>query len=310
MAEAEVVDAADLGVARGDDDRAFVVEHLPELAEAGVVRRPFDDQAVFLLAHVAVGRDRAQAVGEALFHLGAQELVVVDGVIGAAEGAEDRPDVVDAAEIGVDRRRLVLGALQHANQIVLRLHRLLQVLAQPVDVELHAGDALELGDHLLLELLDHVLGHVLGDLAVAHVGRVQHDRLALVLLAQQLEPLHEGEAAGVGEQQHVGIGEFLAVRREVALRHHANVRLHVGADVLGVADLLGFKHEGAAGAAQPVLDGVDLGQIVDEAEAHDQLVEIARHESRRDLLAGLRRAGEPIIVGRPSSPSASSWRHP
>src|SRR5665811_2481467 len=58
VAEAEIVDAADLGVARGDDDRAFVVEHFPELAEAGVIGGSLDDQPVFLLAHVAIGRDR------------------------------------------------------------------------------------------------------------------------------------------------------------------------------------------------------------------------------------------------------------
>ena len=121
VAEAEIVDAADLGVARRDDDGALVIEHLPELAKARVVRRSFDDEPIFLLAHVAVGRDRPLALGEAIVHLLAQELVIFDGVIGAAEGAEDRADVIDAAEIGVDRRRLVLGALQHADEIVLRL---------------------------------------------------------------------------------------------------------------------------------------------------------------------------------------------
>ena len=232
------------------------------------------------MLHVAVGRDRALAGGEALLDLGAQELVVVDRVVGAAERAEDRADVVDAAEIGVDRRRLGLGALQHAHQVILGHGRFLEIFAQPVDVELDAGDALELGDHLFLELLDHVFDHVLGDLAVAHVGRVQHDRLALVLLAQQLEPLHEGEAAGVGQQQHVRVGQLLAVGADVALRHHADVGLDVGADVLGVADLLRLEHVGAALPPQPALDGVDLGQIVEEVEAHDQLVEIARHEGR------------------------------
>ena len=234
--------------------------------------------------------------------------VVVDRVLRAAEGAEDRPDVIDAAEIGVDRRRLRLGALQHAHQIVLGLGRFLQVFAQAVDVELDAGDALERRDHLFLELLDHVLDHVLGDLAVAHVGRVQHDRLALVLLAQQLEPLHEGEAAGVGEQQHVGIGKFLAVGREIALGHHADVGLHVGADVLRMADLLGFQHVAAADAAQAVLNGVDLRQIVQEVEAHQQFVEIAGHEGRRHLVAGLAARWSADRSAWPSSPSASPWK--
>ena len=115
MTEAEIVDAADLGVARGDHNRAFIVEHLPELTEAGVVGRPFDDQPVFLPAHVTVGCDRTQSLGQAILDLLAQETIVVDRVLGAAESAEDRSDVVDTAEIGVNRRRLRLGALQHAN---------------------------------------------------------------------------------------------------------------------------------------------------------------------------------------------------
>ena len=145
------------------------------------------------------------AFRDALFDLGAQELVIINGIVGATERTEDRPDVIDAAEICVDRRRLGFGGLQHANQIVFGLGRLPQVFAQAVDVEFDAGDALKRRDDLFLELLDHVVDHVLGDLAVAHIGRMQHDGLALVLLAQQLEPLHEGEAAGVGEQQHVRI---------------------------------------------------------------------------------------------------------
>ena len=65
-----------------------------------------------------------------------------------------------------------------------------------------------LGMTSCLKLLDHVLDHVRRDLAIRHIGRLEHDRFALVLLAQQLEPFHEGEAAGVGQQQHVRVRQL------------------------------------------------------------------------------------------------------
>ena len=174
VAEAEVVQAADLGVGRRHHHRALVVEHLPELAEARPVGRAFDDQPVFLLAHLALGRDRALAQAHALLDLLAQHAVVRGGLGRAAEGGEDRADVVHRAEVAVDRRGPVLGRLQHLDQVLLGLGRLAHVLAQPVDVELDARDALERRDHRLLQLLDHVLAHVRLDVAFALVGHVQH----------------------------------------------------------------------------------------------------------------------------------------
>ena len=138
----------------------------------------------------------------------AQEPVIFDRVVRAAEGAEDRADIIDAAEIGVDRRGFVLALCSTQMMIVLGHRGLAQIFAQAVDVELDAGDPLELRDDLLLELLDHVFDHVRRDLAVRQIGRVEHDRFAVVLLAQQLEPLHEGEAAGVGQQQHVRVRQL------------------------------------------------------------------------------------------------------
>ena len=64
-----------------------------------------------------------------------------------------------------------------------------------------------------------------------------------------------------------------------------------------MADLFRFKHVAAANAAQPVLNGIDLGQVVQKVEAHDQFIEIARHESGSHLVAGLGCAGQAIIVG-------------
>ena len=234
VAEAEVVDAADLRVGRRDDDRALVVEHLPEFAEAGPVGRAFDDQPVFLLAHLALGRDRALALAHALLDLLPQHAVELGRLRHAAERGEDRADVVDGAEIAVDRRRPVLRRLQHGDQILLGLRRFPHVLAQPVDVELDAGDALERRDHRLLQLLDHVVAHVRRDLAFALVRHVQHHGLAAVFVADQLEPLHEREAAGVREQQDVGLRQRLAGGADLAAHHHAEVGLHVGADVLGL----------------------------------------------------------------------------
>src|SRR6266496_827613 len=76
VTEAEIVDAADLAVARGDDHGAFIVEHLPELAEVGVIRRALDHEPIFLLAHVAVGRHRALALGDAIVDLVPEKAVV------------------------------------------------------------------------------------------------------------------------------------------------------------------------------------------------------------------------------------------
>ena len=205
VAEAEIVDATDLRVGGSHDDCALVIEHLPEFAKARPVGRTFDDQAVFLVSHFAVGRDRSLALAYALLDLLPQHAIELGRLRRAAERGEDRADVVDGAEVAVDRRRPVFRRLQHGDQILLGLGRFLHVLAQPVDVELDSGDALQRRDHRLLQLLDHVVAHVRRDLALALVRHVQHHALAAVLVANQLEPLHEGEAAGVREEQDVGL---------------------------------------------------------------------------------------------------------
>ncbi len=296
VAEAEVVEAAHLGVGGGDHHRAFLVEHLPEVAEAGPVGRALDDEPVFLFAHLALGRDRALAQTHALVDLAAQHAVVLGGLRRAAEGGEDRPDVVHRAEVAVDRARPVLGALQHAHQVFLGLHRFLHVLAQPVDVELDARDALERGDHRLLELLDHVFAHVRRDVALALVGHVQHHGLAAVLVADQLEPLHEGEAAGVAEQQDVGPRHRVAGGADLAAHHHAQVGLHVGADVFALAVALGVHDHLAALLAHAVLQRIGLRQAAREVEAHQQLVQVAGHEGGRHLAVVGPRRGELHVV--------------
>src|SRR6185295_333616 len=95
VAEAEIVDAAYLGVGAGDDDGAFVVEHLPEVAEAGPIGRAFDDEAILLFLHIAFGRDRALAIGDALLDLAAQQAIIFGGFGRAAERGEDRAHVID-----------------------------------------------------------------------------------------------------------------------------------------------------------------------------------------------------------------------
>ena len=101
--ETEIIGTADLGVTRGDDNRALLVEHLPELPEVGVVGRTFHDEPVFFLAHRSIGCDRAETGCKTLIDLFTQEPVVIDRVIGAAKRTEYRADVIDAAEIGIDR---------------------------------------------------------------------------------------------------------------------------------------------------------------------------------------------------------------
>src|SRR5574337_618877 len=127
---------------------------------------------------------------------------------------------------------------------------------------------------------------------------VQHHRGALVLIAHQLEPLHEGEAAGVGEQQHVGPGQRLAVRRQVAPGHHPQVGLDVGADVLRGPALLGLGDVVARDLLHAGLDGVDLGEVVEEVEGQQQLVQVPGDEGGGHLAAALGGAGEQVVVVR------------
>ncbi len=186
----------------------------------------------------------------------------------------------------------MLRRLQHPHQVVLGAGRAGQHLAQPVLVVLPARDLLELGNYLIAQLLDHVLSHRVGDPPVGLVGHVQHGHRAVVLLAQDLEPLHEGEAAGVGQQQQVRLGQPLAGRADVARFHHAHVALDVGADVLGVPELLGQGDVLARLAAHRRLQRVDLRQHGQQVEAAQQLGQIARNEGVHRFLARVARAGQ------------------
>jgi hypothetical protein len=125
---------------------------------------------------------------------------------------------------------------------------------------------------------------------------MQHGGLAVVLLPDQLEPLHEGEATGVGQEQQVGTGQGLAGRADLAAQHHAQVGLDIGAHVLGMAVALGVHDHLAGFLAHAVLQRVGLGQAAGEIEAHHQLVQVARHEGGRDLLAAVVRGGEFVVV--------------
>jgi hypothetical protein len=190
----------------------------------------------------------------------------------------------------------MLGRLQHLDQVLLGLLRFAHVLSQAIDVELDAGDALQRRNHAVLDLLHHIVAHVRRDPAVALVGHVQHDHLAAVLLPDQLEPLHEREAAGVGKQQHVGFGQRFPGGANVAGEHHAEVGLDVGADVLRVAVALGVQDHLAGTLAQRVLQRVGFGQAAGEIEAHQQLVQVARHEGGGDFSPAVMRDRQVVVV--------------
>jgi hypothetical protein len=115
-------------------------------------------------------------------------------------------------------------------------------------------------------------------------------------VADQLEPLHEGEAAGVAQQQHVGPRHRVAGGADLAAHHHAEVGLDVGADVLALAVALGVHDELAALLAHAVLQRIGLGQAAREVEAHQQLVQVARHEGGRDLAVVGARGGQLHVV--------------
>src|SRR5690606_16684890 len=252
--------------------------------------------AVLLARIVALGRDGPLAAFHPFQHFVLQDRVIPGRLRHAAERGEDGADVVHRAEVAVDRAWPLLRRLQHGDEVVLGLLRLLHVLAQAIDVELHPRDLLEGRDHLLLQLPHHVLAHGRADLPVTLVGDVEHGGLAVVLLADELEPLHEGEAAGVGEEQHVGARQRIARRPLLALQHHPEVGLHVGAHVLGVAVALGVEHHLPRLLAHRVLQRVRLGEASREVEAHQELVQVARHERGGDLAAFLVRAGELRVV--------------
>src|ERR1700675_5144419 len=108
VAEAEILDAADLVVGGSPDDCALVIEHLPEFAKAGPIGGAFDDQPVFFLSHFAIGRDRPLALAHALLDVLPQHAVELGRLRRAAKRGEDRADVVDGAEVAVYRRGPVL----------------------------------------------------------------------------------------------------------------------------------------------------------------------------------------------------------
>ena len=155
------------------------------------------------------------------------------------------------------------------------------------------GHLFQYRDHVLLQLFHDVVAHVLRRMAVGGVGDVEHHRGALVLLPEQLEPLHEGEAPGIAEEQHIRVGERLPVGCDVPLRHHADVRLHVGADVLGVPRPLGLGDHLAGFLPHRVLDRVDLREVVRDVEAHEELVQVPRDEGGGDLGRSTR---DPVVV--------------
>ena len=243
MPETEVIDSTDLGIGAGDNHCAIIVEHLPEFAEVGVIGRSFDHQAVFFLTHVTLGRNRAESRIDTGLYLHPQQPVVFSGVLRAAEGGKDWPDIIYSTEIGIDGRGFVFCGLQHPHQIIFRLGGFPHIFAQTIDVELDAADLLQCRDHLLFQLLDHILAHIVGNLAVPLVGHMQHDRGALVLVAQKLEPLQEGEAAGIGQQQDVRLRQPLARGADISTVDHTQIGFHIGADILGMTRPLGIQDE-------------------------------------------------------------------
>src|ERR1019366_3249304 len=77
---------------------------------------------------------------------------------------------------------------------------------------------------------------------------------------------------------------------------HAKIGFDVGADVLGMAALLGLQDVTAAFLAHAALDRVDLRQVADHVETHDQLVEVAGHEGGHHLASALASSGEQLVI--------------
>src|SRR5208337_4793495 len=121
VAETAIVKSTHFGIAAGNDDSAFVVEHLPELAEARPVGWAFHYQAIALALHRALGSDRTKSQPDPVRNLFVQHAVILDSLARASEGGEYRPDVVHAAGVRINRRGLILRALQHPHEIVLCL---------------------------------------------------------------------------------------------------------------------------------------------------------------------------------------------
>ena len=185
---------------------------------------------------------------------------------------------------------------EHEDEIVFGAGRLAQHRAETVFVVPPARDALEHGDHLVAELPDDVVAHRAGDRAVRLVRHVEHRDRAVVLLPQDLEPLHEREAPRVRQEQEARIGDELARGPDVPRFHHAEIALDVGADVLGMAELLGDGDVLSRLPAHRGLQGVDLGEDREEVERAQQLGEVAGDERVDVLLAGFGAAGEAGVV--------------
>src|SRR5579875_3481220 len=153
VTKAEIIEAADFAIGAGDDDGTFLVEHFPEIAEAGPVRRSFYHQPIALFRKLARRRHRSLPARQTFGDFGPQQTIIFNRVLGAAKCRKNRPDVIDAAEISVDRRGLGLGRFQDPDQILFGARGTGEILAQPIDIELDAADPFELRDHLFLELL-------------------------------------------------------------------------------------------------------------------------------------------------------------
>ena len=68
---------------------------------------------------MALAFHRCDVLCYSFFQFRQQQLVVVDGVLRSAEGREDRPDVVDPAEVGIDGGGAVLRGLENGHEVVL-----------------------------------------------------------------------------------------------------------------------------------------------------------------------------------------------
>ena len=163
----------------------------------GPVRWAFDNEPNAFLLQCALGRDRSESLLDSLRDFFSQSPVIGGRVLAAAKRGEDRSTVVDATEIGVDRRRPIFRRLQHPDEVILGFSRLRQILTQAVYVELDATDAFERRDDMFFKLHNDELAHVVRNFSVCLVGHMQHCRFAAVLISYEFKPLHECEAASV-----------------------------------------------------------------------------------------------------------------
>ncbi len=186
--------------------------------------------------------------------------------------------------------------LPHRDEIFLRAGGEREAPRELVAIELLAGELLERRDDVAFELRGHVLAHLGRDAPLGLVGHVEHHDGAVVFLLQDLEPLHEREAARVREEQEIRRRELGAGRADVAALEHADVALDVGAHVLRVTGLLGLGDVAGRALPHAALEGVDLRQHREEIERPEQLGDVAGHERVDDLAAVPLRARELLEV--------------